>query len=270
MRNPGKVNRQPSEQGRKRMLQHRQRRSACPRRHKWRKLCVILRLNTEAQTQKMIVVQRIVVNAHRQTFDVLGSTGNKYTVDIGPTIKCECRDFIYRRTHCKHILMVLTKVFHVNATSAACQSLHLSEPVSDGMLSRSSVTKCASEQVQRQLEHKLYGKPLSQEDDAEGTKRRPLDTSDCPVCFEEFSEAELPVILFCKSCGNNIHKSCFDTWRSQGRSKVTCVYCRAEWVDEASSSKKVNLKHLRNEEGYVNLGELAGLSSKRDTSTYGL
>lgn len=35
---------------------------------------------------------------------------------------------------------------------------------------------------------------------------RPLDTSDCPICFEEFEEDKVDQIDFCKMCGNNIHK----------------------------------------------------------------
>lgn len=33
-----------------------------------------------------------------------------------------------------------------------------------------------------------------------------MDTSDCPICFEEFEEANIDAIDFCKVCGNNVHK----------------------------------------------------------------
>jgi hypothetical protein len=36
--------------------------------------------------------------------------------------------------------------------------------------------------------------------------RRPLDSSDCPVCCDEFDEASVDGIVFCIVCGNNIHK----------------------------------------------------------------
>ena len=40
-------------------------------------------------------------------------------------------------------------------------------------------------------------------------------------------------ILFCStSCGNNIHKNCFEKWRQAKSSineSVTCPFCRAEW-----------------------------------------
>lgn len=35
--------------------------------------------------------------------------------------------------------------------------------------------------------------------------RRPLDTSDCPVCCEEFEPDKADEIVYCRTCGNNIH-----------------------------------------------------------------
>ncbi|KAI9489567.1 hypothetical protein BDB00DRAFT_842540 [Zychaea mexicana] len=223
------------------------------------------------ETQKMLVVQRTVVSARKQTFDVLGSTGNIYTVTIGPDLSCACHDFRYRRTHCKHILLVLIKVFHVNSSSPACQSMHLSsadlEEVFQNCTPDASVI--ASEQLQSLLESELYGKKPQKED--VGVQQRPLSTSDCPVCFEEFTEQERDKITYCRSCGNNIHKACFEAWSSTGRSKTTCVYCRAEWHGtKKSDTAYISTSHLRNEEGYVNLGSLASMPSTRDTSSYGL
>lgn len=41
---------------------------------------------------------------------------------------------------------------------------------------------------------------------SQGATQRSLDV-DCPICFETFEESERPMIVFCKVCGNNIHKA---------------------------------------------------------------
>ncbi|KAI7848695.1 hypothetical protein BDC45DRAFT_522467 [Circinella umbellata] len=226
-------------------------------------------------TERMVVVQRTIVNEHEQQFDVLGSTGNVYKVQIGKQLKCTCRDQIFRRTHCKHILLVLLKVFHVNARSRACHTLSLSRneliEVFSNCTPDASVT--VNEQIQRALEKQLYGKEDSTgvEDMNDGkTKQRPLTISDCPVCFDEFTEEERINITFCQSCGNNIHKTCFDAWSKTGRSKITCVYCRAEWNDSSKKQKNKEVYNPRNEEGYVNVGSLVGMPEIRDGASYGL
>jgi hypothetical protein len=54
-------------------------------------------------------------------------------------------------------------------------------------------------------------------------KRRPIE-GDCPICFMEF-EPEKEKTVWCGTCGNNIHKACFDQWAAtQQRQGVRCVY----------------------------------------------
>ncbi len=45
-------------------------------------------------------------------------------------------------------------------------------------------------------------------------EQKPITNNDeCPICFELMIN-EKNNILFCStSCGNNIHKNCFDKWR---------------------------------------------------------
>lgn len=38
-------------------------------------------------------------------------------------------------------------------------------------------------------------------------------------------------LCWCASCGNNVHAECFKRWAGQKGSTVTCVYCRAPWLD---------------------------------------
>jgi hypothetical protein len=100
------------------------------------------------------------------------------------------------------------------------------------------------------------------------------------------SEASL---VFCAECGNAVHQACFKQCEDHvsrvslvrrwvtfflvlgsnhlGKD-VTCVYCRARWVFAGpSGSGSGSGAAKRTAEGYLNLGEVAGLSPMRDTST---
>ena len=39
-------------------------------------------------------------------------------------------------------------------------------------------------------------------------------------------------LVFCKECGNNVHKQCFERWTNSKKAAgvpITCVLCRAPW-----------------------------------------
>lgn len=55
--------------------------------------------------------------ALQETFDVLGSTGNVYTVTISHIPKCTCPD-ASKGNHCKHIIFVFLKILSVPDTSS--------------------------------------------------------------------------------------------------------------------------------------------------------
>ena len=106
-------------------------------------------------------------------------------------------------------------------------------------------------------------------------------------------------IVFCRSsCGNNIHKVCFDTWAvvkrdssisnsgiMNGQFKVPCPFCRAPW-DVNLDCDKITLEKARkavissremamgggddigvvSEEGYVNVARELGIDGQRGMS----
>ncbi|KAI9312083.1 hypothetical protein BX666DRAFT_1988628 [Dichotomocladium elegans] len=215
-----------------------------------------------ALSQRMYVISRERKNAYTETFDVLGSIGNLYKVTVGPKLGCSCRDFRYRRVHCKHIFLVLARVFHLTGESRAYQRLTLTPNELELIFSCCTPDPCvlANEQIQQAIKDKREGKPT------DTGKRRPLKEADCPICYEELDESDISQTVFCSTCGNNIHKSCFEQWSNSLKSRyqsVTCVFCRSEWVIPGPA----NLK--KNKEGYVNFQMEAGLPATRDTSTYG-
>ncbi|BCR85097.1 RING finger protein [Aspergillus chevalieri] len=182
-------------------------------------------------------------------FGMAGSTGNLYTVTIGKVPSCSCPDN-QKGNQCKHICYVLSKALKAPAHlqyQLAFLSTELIEIYNGSYLSRET-------------------KP---EENAAG-KRKPIE-GDCPVCFMEF-EPDKENIVWCRgSCGNNIHKVCFDKWAATQRAHgVRCVYCRAPWEFETENLNMDELKKTGrvNDEGYVNVADQLGLSGERDSSTY--
>ncbi|CAO3646312.1 unnamed protein product [Cunninghamella echinulata] len=217
-----------------------------------------------AHKEKIFIISR-ERSEYQETYQVTGSTGNLYKVQIGPRISCSCRDFIYRRLHCKHVLAILMKAFHLPLNSPMFTDLTPRLDVLQAVFS--TCIPDPSSFVPAELQS-LVNKRINGEVDDPALnntiERRPLDTSDCPVCCEEFDANKINEITFCRICGNNVHQACFNMWKSTRGSDTTCVFCRAPWEPKKSKKQEKNL----NEEGYLNLGEVLGLPSKRDYSEY--
>lgn len=93
-------------------------------------------------------------------------------------------------------------------------------------------------------------------DTAAKVVQRDID-GDCPICYEKMvadgGKGKKEPIVFCKACGNNVHRDCFERWsrsKRSSRGKVTCIYCRAEWVDDNKGGHNSNKVEPG---GYVNL-----------------
>lgn len=55
--------------------------------------------------------------------------------------------------------------------------------------------------------------------------RRKKISGECPICYEEF-EPKNEEIVWCKAtCGNNLHKACFEAWRQRhSPEELCCVF----------------------------------------------
>ncbi|KAH0089523.1 hypothetical protein KCU96_g8458, partial [Aureobasidium melanogenum] len=215
-----------------------------------------------ATTQRMVVIDRRRLDNNdcphqrphcpMEEIDLAGSTGNIYTVKITHVPECTCPDFrVNNNPQCKHILYVLLKV------------LKVSEPLNYQAAFLTS-------ELQEIFDH---AGPLPVEtvhtEDKDG-KRKPIE-GDCPICCEELSQ-EKEAIVWCQAaCGNNLHKTCFDQWTAtKGHGQVTCPYCRTQWQNEIDGSALKSLAKTghKNRDGYVNVADKVGMSSRRDYSTY--
>ncbi|TFK46618.1 hypothetical protein OE88DRAFT_1667229 [Heliocybe sulcata] len=199
-----------------------------------------------------------------EEFNVLGSTGNVYTVVIDKRPSCNCPDF-GKGNHCKHILFIFMKVLQVPYESShwyqkALLSTELAEIFAQAPLAPNSV---AHPHI-RDAYARATGKKLASTSAAPNQKRRmPSEEDDCPICYENMHKEDVKKLAFCESCGNGLHLQCFQQW-ARSKVKPDCVFCRAEWVVPGPAGAKAG----RSAEGYVNLAGVAGLSPQRDTSSY--
>ncbi|KPI46076.1 uncharacterized protein AB675_809 [Cyphellophora attinorum] len=208
-----------------------------------------------ARTQRMIVLSRKRTSSTSEDIDIVGSTGNIYTVTIDNVPSCTCPDSL-KGNECKHKVYALNTVLHAPENLVYQLALLTSE-----------------------LEEIFAGAPPIPADtvsDADAdpnvkSKRKPIEAdAECPICYMEMVADGGEELVWCKAaCGNNMHKSCFDQWvASQRGSTVKCVYCRTPWEMDAKDLKKAATQGAINGEGYVNVAEQFGMSGRRDYSSY--
>ena len=202
-----------------------------------------------AETQRMIVLGRTrdEVNAEpRERIDIVGSTGNIYTVTIDHEPSCTCPDSM-KGNECKHKVYALHTIlkapYHLQYQLAFLTS---------------------------ELEQIFAHAPLILTDVGEDSKgrRKPTD-GECPICYMELDEKNNELV-WCKSqCGHNMHRSCFNQWAgSQQGKEVRCVYCRTPWEMDAQDPEAVKAAGEYGEDGYINVASQFGMSRARDYSGY--
>jgi hypothetical protein len=88
--------------------------------------------------------------------------------------------------------------------------------------------------------------------------RKPVE-DDCPICCMEFAKDDK--VTWCRaSCGNNIHRECFNLWaKTKLNDNATCPYCRTLWQDDKpakigeQSETLMDVKMTQRTGGYFNV-----------------
>ncbi|ETV75632.1 hypothetical protein, variant 1 [Aphanomyces astaci] len=218
--------------------------------------------------QRMFLIEKQVKSPLHQTFAVLGSTGNIYTVSIEFVPACTCPDFL-KGNLCKHILFVYLKCLRVPATSPhVFQKALLTSELQEifETASQADPTAVANARVVTHYRAALASGASPGTPDLGGVQQKSLEAADCPICFEALDDGR-PVVWCKEQCGNNIHSECFGQWEKSRRATgvpLTCIYCRAKWPSPSSRGKA----RARDDQGYMNLAAVANLPRQRDTSTY--
>lgn len=206
----------------------------------------------------------------RETFKVLGSTGNVYSVVISKQPNCDCPDAIKNDSGiCKHIIFVFLRVLGVPSSSHVWYQKALLSSELDVVFRNARPDPTVSNPSLKQAYLDATSSIASKVDAAEGKKRRiPQEGDICPVCYEQFDQGQTDDLTFCEeSCGNPLHKVCAAEWaRSCPRlgQAVTCIYCRVP------VGRKAGLSACHEDGSYLNLADGSGVVQlERDFSIYG-
>ncbi|KAH9982583.1 hypothetical protein BGW80DRAFT_34021 [Lactifluus volemus] len=200
-----------------------------------------------------------------EEFKVLGSTGNVYTVVISKFPSCDCPD-ASRGNHCKHILFIFLKVLQVSQSSGLWYQKALLASELQAIFANAPQAPNAAlahERVRNAYAHATGEAPIS--GSSAPTRRIPGPEDSCPICYESMHDISQERLVFCEECGNALHSECFEQWR-RSAAQLTCVWCRAKW--QRGDKNESGVSPSRMSGAYVNLGEVAGLTGERDTSTY--
>ncbi|KAF1976079.1 hypothetical protein BU23DRAFT_552081 [Bimuria novae-zelandiae CBS 107.79] len=215
-----------------------------------------LEIKARALSQRLTVLSRERIGTDdvpEEKVVMAGSTGNVYTQHIKLVPSCDC-PHARKGNQCKHIIYVMLRVLKAPEEVGYQLALTSSEL---GDIFRNAA-------------------PIPTDGDQQKTEtdgKRKAVEGECPICYTDFGPGK-EAIVYCKAaCGNNIHKSCMQSWiAAKGVGRATCPYCRAKWESDdvgGTFSGKVDLQRARrNEDGYVNIASQLGLSGQRDYSTY--
>ena len=119
----------------------------------------------------------------------------------------------------------------------------------------------ASHAVREQWQRTQSGSMAAVKEEKDSNQRELA--GECPICYDGFSQKE--DVVWCKSCGNNIHRSCFANWakaKTAARAAVTCVYCRAVWDMDKSNAQDADAAGGQ----YVNLRQFSEAHADTDVS----
>jgi hypothetical protein len=160
--------------------------------------------------EKSMKVLSCTCTDDRLDFLVCGSTENEYTISFKENcFTCSCPDFERRRTFCKHVYLVYLKVLQIVP--------NIDEASGGNTVDTSVILSAYANYASRTTEMR--------------------ESHECPICFDEFSEGQTPVI--CSLCRNGFHDSCVNEMRKRGH--TNCPFCRSELrTDIGVESSAVN------------------------------
>jgi len=117
-------------------------------------------------------------------FEVQGTTGSTYNVEISNCIKCSCIDFKIRKKICKHIIFIVCKVYKLKIFNDDPNINILSN--FDGI----DLNNCVMKQK---------------------------SAGDCAICFDSTDDGKK-----CNTCIGIFHQECINIWLKINRTCPYC------------------------------------------------
>jgi hypothetical protein len=223
-----------------------------------------------ALSQRIYVINRKRVREFHhpegscEEFAILGSTGNAYATRIERRPNCNCPDG-QKGNHCKHILYVMARVLRLEPTDhlifqRQLDDSELNDVINAVPMGQVPVGELAAENV-RAVHGALMGESITPNQ----VTQKPLAAHCCRICYEDFKTDGGELVYWCRVCGCNLHKDCWEKWSKSMTDmgqQAECIYCRTPNLGLTNQQPRAN-------EGYMNYQDIQpGTSAVRDTSTY--
>ena len=187
------------------------------------------------KSQKIFLVACHNNKDYERCYDVMGTTGNVYTVRITNIPECSCPDYQSRNKRCKHIYFVLIRIMKLAGDEEDTVSYSNEELLQ--MFKKIPVIT-NNLMVAQNTQNKY--KNLKDGCDKKNIKinQQPLDDC-CPICLDDLTNGEN--VDYCKfSCGKNVHVFCFQMWCKKQQNE-SCIFCRSPWNTYKHKDKYINL-----------------------------
>lgn len=194
---------------------------------------------SRGQTQKIfLVMTHNIDNNSQRSYDVMGTTGNVYTVCIKQSPTCTCPDYKTRYRRCKHIYFVLTRIMKVKKEEEDIKE-YSNDQIVQMFVNIPDITNNLV--VNKNIADKY--KQLKLNPNGEVIQKVYKNTEDlCPICLDDIDNGE--DISYCKyTCGNNIHTYCFDIYYKNLHSEKKCFFCQKNWNKNGNANAEyINLE----------------------------
>lgn len=158
--------------------------------------------------------------------DIMGTTGNVYTVKMLNEPICTCPDFSQRGMRCKHIYFLLIKGLKISHDDA--EDLFYDDEDLEDMRERIHNTAHLFVSDAKRKKYKKMKK--SHEGGVTDNKvaQKSFEGASCPICLDDLKETDH--IVYCQyTCGNNYHKQCIDEFKKAFKGRFKCTLCQGYW-----------------------------------------
>lgn len=163
---------------------------------------------------------------YERKYEVMGTTGNAYTVTVNARPSCTCPDHTTRNRRCKHIFFVLTRIMKVREDQEDIEK-YTEDDLEEMFENIPNITENLKVNVTQLNRYRTLQKNKNGEVD-----RKEIDDDEmCPICLGDMLDCD-EELSYCRYyCGTNIHKECFDMYNSKQYS-IKCLFCHNNWIEE--------------------------------------
>ena len=195
----------------------------------YKKYGIVNDRKTRGMQQKifLILTHEYDENDFERKYEVMGTTGNVYTVTIANSPICTCPDYVTRNNRCKHIYFVLTRIMKIKSNQEDIKK-YSHDDLQDMFESIPQITENLRVDAYKLAKFKTLKKNGNGEVDI----REIDEDSICPICLAELYDCNEELAICKYSCGYSLHKQCFELYNSKQREECKCIFCQKPWNNE--------------------------------------